>query len=415
MDRLCIWQTTQSGFDADDLSSDTKSGHRSSRGNALQDFCTEVLIPFFAARIPQTFSQLCRKMGTVGVTSPARPVKRIPSSQNHPKPGAAVSRRNLQRVSTEGNLGHPKAPSLTRSVTDSTAIRIKREADEILLEDIPVHKPRAQPNYRYAQREVDLDSLAKATEAKLKRKALVEQELQSAINVLKKPNSRMAVKEYVDFSDGRAAGKSKRKREPVQHDPTPGPLVKATPRANRVRREHLQDTSQVTDIVLPPSSDPRIPSSTHRPAVQSFTRGLSGGNDSAYLRVGATPSKKSHVAATPTRPASRYICRLDPTVLVEDAQGQDDITGSPVFDRRSVLDTTQTPTKPRNHPTKDAVSQTPVKNVEQKAIRPDPNMQSHTHQRANQKSQQALTSVQEDEEEYDVYKALGWDGEEDMI
>lgn len=58
---------------------------------------------------------------------------------------------------------------------------------------------------RYSQREVDLHATSRATEAKLKQKARVEQELQGAIAALKKPNPRMAVKELVEDAEKRAA------------------------------------------------------------------------------------------------------------------------------------------------------------------------------------------------------------------
>ena len=65
---------------------------------------------------------------------------------------------------------------------------------------------------RYSQREVDFCAASQATEAKLKQKTKVEQELQSAIAALKKPNPRMAVKELVEDAERRSIGSRSRSR-----------------------------------------------------------------------------------------------------------------------------------------------------------------------------------------------------------
>ena len=63
---------------------------------------------------------------------------------------------------------------------------------------------------RYSQREVDLHAASQATEAKLKKKAKIDHELQSAIAALKKPNARMAVKDLVEDAEKRVAGSRSR-------------------------------------------------------------------------------------------------------------------------------------------------------------------------------------------------------------
>lgn len=47
---------------------------------------------------------------------------------------------------------------------------------------------------------------SQAAEARLKKKASVEQELKGAIDALKRPNPRMVVKELVEAAEKRAAG-----------------------------------------------------------------------------------------------------------------------------------------------------------------------------------------------------------------
>ena len=81
---------------------------------------------------------------------------------------------------------------------------LKREASDKSLSAIPPNRLNVQKSKLYSQREVDLNAVSQATEAKMKRKATIEQELKGAIAALKKPNPRMAVKEFVDASEKRA-------------------------------------------------------------------------------------------------------------------------------------------------------------------------------------------------------------------
>lgn len=71
------------------------------------------------------------------------------------------------------------------------------------LSTIPLN--RVAMHKRYSQREVDLRAASQSLEARLDKKTRVEEELQSAIAALKKPNARMAVKELVEDAERRAA------------------------------------------------------------------------------------------------------------------------------------------------------------------------------------------------------------------
>lgn len=81
---------------------------------------------------------------------------------------------------------------------------LKREVSDVSMSSttgnkVPLHKLR-----RYSQREVDLSAASQANEARLKKKAGVEKELQNAIAALKRPNARMAVKELIEDAEKRA-------------------------------------------------------------------------------------------------------------------------------------------------------------------------------------------------------------------
>lgn len=101
-------------------------------------------------------------------------------------------------------------PRLSRSATDSVVPSLKREPSDIPLSKVPIAKPDLHLSKRYSQREVDLTAVSQAKEAKMKKKADLEQELQGAIAALKRPNPRMAVKELVESAERRASGAKSR-------------------------------------------------------------------------------------------------------------------------------------------------------------------------------------------------------------
>lgn len=176
----------------------------------------------YAARLPEVSRTLCKKLGGPLPHSPERPaIKRTASaSVKPPRPGAAVERppprqpkRTLERVLTDDKTIQRRTPTLSRSATDSVLPNMKREPSEKSLNGVPLNRSAFNKSQRFNQREVDLATVSQAAEARMKKKANVEQELQGAIAALKRPNPRMAVREYVEAGERRAAGaKSKSMR-----------------------------------------------------------------------------------------------------------------------------------------------------------------------------------------------------------
>lgn len=166
----------------------------------------------YTARLPEISTALCQKLGGPKPPSPPRPMlrKAATASQIISNPSTAVRRqqmrrprRTLERVLTEERSASRNPPSLSRSTTDSVLPRLKREVSEGSMSSIPITNVSISKSRRYSQREVDLCSISQAKEAKIKKKASVEQELKGAIDTLKRPNPRMAVKELVEAADRR--------------------------------------------------------------------------------------------------------------------------------------------------------------------------------------------------------------------
>ena len=220
LDKLTIWHSLESHSPAKTRTNTESQNGEENENDALRDFCIEVIIPFYASRIPQYASTVSKKLG--GPSAPT-PVKRSKSANLGRKPGEPAvrqppekkARRPLERVSTETlnqNGGRTRPPSLHRSATDSEALLnlyIKREGSESVppLDSIPPAKPAKSAARGRAslmplsKREVDLSAMAAASEAKLRKKAEVEEKLKDAISTLRKPDRERATREVKESAD----------------------------------------------------------------------------------------------------------------------------------------------------------------------------------------------------------------------
>ncbi|KAL8771184.1 MAG: hypothetical protein Q9209_003355 [Squamulea sp. 1 TL-2023] len=272
VDRLCIWQSMaveknqpSSKKDGVGIANTGKDPSSQKEENSLlRDFCVD-------------------KLGGPLSHSPARPaLRRVGSSSlKTAKAGAATkrpqlrqARRTLERVLTDDKTSRKPTLSLLRSATDSVVPSLKREPSEVSLCNVPVIRPTLRQNKRYSQREVDLTAVSHAKEAKMKKQAEVEQELQGAIAALKKPNPRMAVKELIESAERRATGvKSRKSQNPVRHPFAQSVQIMATPSARRRRDVYASQTSrpQKSMVIeedldeIPPSSCIRVPGSLIKP------------------------------------------------------------------------------------------------------------------------------------------------------
>ncbi|KAL8799769.1 MAG: hypothetical protein Q9182_005635 [Xanthomendoza sp. 2 TL-2023] len=303
IDRLWIWQSTVVG-DGD---------FSEKMGDAERNSVFKVL-PFYTARLPELSRSLCKKLGGPLPQSQAEPAPTAVgiSSMRRLKPGAAVerlqprqARRTLERVLTDDKTSRNPKPSFARSATDSVLPGLKREPSEISLSNVPLIRPALHESKRYSQREVDFTAISQAKEARMKKKAIIGQELRGAIATLKKPNPRMAVKEFVESVERRAAGgKPRKSRNPVRNPFAKSVQIMATPSTNRRRDVYASQLSQLQKPIvveeeeeeIPLSSCTRVPASIVKPSAGSQV-----GRDSAMSRKRLMPT----VEQTPTRRPSK--------------------------------------------------------------------------------------------------------------
>ena len=267
LDKLAIWHSLESNSPAKTrVAAGSTAPDQQSENDELHSFCIEVIVPFYISRVPQYANAVNKKLG--GPTAPS-PVKRKVSSKTikdtsrkpgepalrHPPP-EKKPRQPLARVSTETDRPpakqHHRMPSLHRASTDSDVLltHIKREATESVppLDSIPPAKAGSKPQRgphaslmsSLSRREVDLSAMSAASEAKLKKKADVEEKLREAISTLKKPNRAAAVKEVAESADAsfaKSLAKGKGQQQRGKNGPANGSatreekpwLIAATP------------------------------------------------------------------------------------------------------------------------------------------------------------------------------------------
>ncbi|KAL3449517.1 DNA replication regulator SLD3-domain-containing protein [Aspergillus insuetus] len=249
LDRLCIWHTVS----FDDVPADAQaSGSAQQSGkaggsDAMRDFCTEVIIPFYASRLPDRCKTITRKLGVSVSAISAFPKSAKKSSRKESgaverNPSQRQSRRALHRVLTdEQTTSQGKSqPSLNRSITAPSQIESKRETTPLLPSLSTSVRGGIQKAKRAAEnREVDLIAVARQHETKLKRVQMLadqKKELDAAILTLRKPNRELVAKDIAQDVEKRLTSSSSRKpKNPVRNPHGQGVQVMATPSKTRKR------------------------------------------------------------------------------------------------------------------------------------------------------------------------------------
>ncbi|KAI0538291.1 DNA replication regulator SLD3-domain-containing protein [Xylaria digitata] len=294
-DRLCIWQSTT--FDEFNVINESQNGSRpesrrssKSASDPLKDFCVDIIVPFFAARLPEHCDSINRKLGGPVMMPPKSGRKKTEAtSKEKSKPGAAAKRpallkstRSLENVlskETERNRrsisrGPSGVIALMRSASTPTLPLLKREASEPLsLINIP--KADANKSQDRHPSSTSLVSAKRRAETREKRDAFVKAELQNAISTLRRPNREVVGKAMAEADERRAVtslSQLRKSRKPTQYNRFQN-VIKATPVGSRFHdvlakeRDSQSALSQrfeaiTEEQVLPPSS--MVPSSAPR-------------------------------------------------------------------------------------------------------------------------------------------------------
>ncbi|EQK97478.1 DNA replication regulator Sld3 [Ophiocordyceps sinensis CO18] len=350
-DRLTIWQSTAS--DEQLLLEDSQVTRNAVNGQApqqascepLKDFCVDIILPFFSARLPELCDAINRKLGGPVILSPLKSKSKRPASKREQKPGAAAkrpgpasTRRTLQRaLSTEQQLvrsvsrGPSNAIALLRSATSTSLSSVKREGSEpASLKALPKGELRQYQKPPILSRGF---SMSNAEDAKRNKKALVEAELKNAISALRKPNRDVVGKAMAEADQHRIlAGLSAKKKKVPRIPLAPFVQVKATPANNRFRdvlasksESYDGEILDSTEDLVPPSSIGCLvpstgPRTSHRDVFMSSTF-------PAVELVGGTPARSSTQASFIRRPANEVPAIPPSSPLVTRESGK-----TPLFD-----------------------------------------------------------------------------------
>ncbi|KAI0906112.1 DNA replication regulator SLD3-domain-containing protein [Ustulina deusta] len=293
-DRLCIWQSTAlDEFNVNESQTGSRPELRKSSkstSDPLKDFCIDIIVPFFSARLPEHCDSINRKLGGPVMMPPNSAQKKTETTPTtKPKPGASAKRlalskstRNLENFlskETERNRrSMSRGPSgviaLMRSASTPTIPLLKREASEPLsLTSIPKADGGTPQGKNTAS--AGLMSAKRRAETKEKRDAFVKAELQDAISTLRRPNREIVGKAMAEADKRRAVtslSQLRKSRKPTQYNRFQN-VVKATPVGSRFHdvlareRDSLSSLSQrfnamAEEQVLPSSS--MVPSSAPR-------------------------------------------------------------------------------------------------------------------------------------------------------
>ena len=337
LDKLCIWQSLHSNS-PDKTGRDTKRENLDEQTNQLSTFCVEVIVPFYKSRVPKLAAMINKKLGGPTAASPDKP--RAPASRKPGEPAARHApdeaiRKPLARVSTDtlnrsrlasAHSASVRHPSLHRSVTDSELSFIKREpsreSSQASLDRIPLaagpllsqqrqKRANLMPQLSaFSKREVDLYAVSTANEAKARKKRDVEAKLKEAVEMLKKPNRALAVKELKPRTDEKfadALSKAKASSRVAERS-TPAVSAAATGTSG-VRVDNVHVTSiprHVRNVAATPHKHASNPA-TAQPSRSAESRVLSSSLRPSYTAQ-STALPASTLAVPQTGHRTRISC-----------------------------------------------------------------------------------------------------------
>ncbi|KAK6865901.1 hypothetical protein PG995_002429 [Apiospora arundinis] len=364
-DRLSIWQsTTLDGIELPDGSQavDADGTHHSqgSSSDPLRDFCIDIIVPFYSARLPQQCDEVSRKLGGPVMPSPAKPrsKKAEPTAKPKSKPGSSAKRpsasksgHSLERVlskETERNRrsmsrGPGGMIALMRSASTPTYPVLKREASESTsLSNVPRPDSKGSSHAKDKHPAIEQTSNKRAPpEEKSRKEAQVQAELQEAISSLRKPNREVAVGKALEEAEERRAtttlAQLRKSRKPTQFTRFQD-VVQATPVGHRFRdalgrapqgRPSTSNRALVNSVEKMHISPSASLISSSAPRKRDRDAAFSAPESPALPRAGKPPAQET--VATPARPST---LKYD-TIRVSAPDEGAVLASSPVVSRRT--------------------------------------------------------------------------------
>lgn len=278
VDRLCIWRSIGSGTDRLEEDSSDQKKITDREHDHLKHFCVEVVLAFYASRLPEECASINKKCGG----SSSRQGFDLPNQA-----GAKKARRSAKTHTLLRPITTPTASSTREASVDTLAALVAAGSRGIV-------RGGTLNSKSFAKREVQISSRGGQQKK-------VDEELEEAIDVLKKPNRTAVASELVDESAKRLSQSRLHAVYPSNNmianyfpefkKTTRNPLAKvqvmATPKRRRtISLRHQNLPSVVEDTTEPSSHDPfdvpQAPNSRTRcdvPATPLRRNGLTRGFD----------------------------------------------------------------------------------------------------------------------------------------
>ncbi|KAM3433456.1 hypothetical protein MY4824_005969 [Beauveria thailandica] len=419
-DRLTIWQSTAT--DEQQLAEESQVNRHSLSGSLVQkssseplkDFCTDVIVPFFSARIPEMCDAISRKLGgPVIVPASGSKTQKRSAPKKEQKPGSATKRpaaaqrpRTLQRaLSTDQqsrrsvSRGPSNMIALLRSATSTALPSMKREGSETANLG-RLSKMESDSQRRPAlSRGSSSSGVAGLDTSKASRKALLDAQVKDAIAALRKPNREVVGQAMQEADQQRvlAAKKSRRMQRST--------IVKATPANNRFRDVYAYSQSHpglpmqhMEEAVAPSSAASFIPSTGHR---AGFRNPMDLNTSPAIDTVGSTPSKRATTSTFLHRSNDEPCLPPSPLVRTSNRRTPRALSSSLSTNKQPQLAKTDEGAA-KQHGARDHVFATPAKK------------EKHQQVLSGSPVGQLRLQGQSEPKKKSIYETLGWDDDYDI-
>ncbi|KAI2466134.1 DNA replication regulator SLD3-domain-containing protein [Annulohypoxylon bovei var. microspora] len=354
-DRLCIWQSTAlDGVKFLSAGRESQEPNTQKSLDPLKDFCVDIIVPFFSARLPEKCDSISRKLGgPLMMPPPPKPkAKKLePIVKSKPKPGSVAKRpvvsksskssgtleKVLSRESEKHRRSMSRGPSGVIALMRSASTpMLKRETSEPLsLKNIP-RADSATSREKAPRPLTAAPPKRRSDEEKAKKEALVQAELHDAISTLRRPNREVVGKDIAEAAERRAntsLSQLKKAKKPTQYTRPHDSIVKATPVGKRYkdvfgmgagnratpRGMGSYEPSSAPSSLLIPSSGPR--KRTHESAF-ALDNSPSIPRSGPFARqIDATPMKQSSLKQS--------------FLSIPKADDEDILASSPIMARKS--------------------------------------------------------------------------------
>ncbi|KAL9037963.1 MAG: hypothetical protein Q9214_005474 [Letrouitia sp. 1 TL-2023] len=336
------------------------------------------------------------------------------------RPNNQKTRGTLKRILTdEKSTSLRTKPSFSRSATESDLSMLKRNPSDLSLTVLPLDEVATRKAKRYSQREVDFTAVSQAAQARMKKKADVEQELRGAIAALKKPNPRMAVKELVEAADNRMAGSQANGLKPSNRRSFGQSIqVMATPSARRHKRKpvgipsnlHKTDSEQEETEGNLPSGISQISRAPEALVVNSVSKCIHGGlNPSVEQTPTRGPLKVSNLitkhysslqASDPKSRAPSLTDKVEQSLPLASSASDGNLREK--FGLSSEVFRTPTKHRPPLASSQPGIQEHDIENTPIQDMQVSLNIE-------NPNATDPLVSPRGDGDEMSIYQRLGWD------